>query len=80
MFNRRGRRHHRHDLLADCFADFLDGIEVQGVAHGQVQLAVDALHRHDLILLGYILRNGLSHLDRNIHLGQINKLDAQLHL
>ena len=76
-----GRRsHHGNDLLADSLSNFLDRIEVHGVAHGQIKLILDRAHRHDLILLCNILRKSLRQLRGDIDLGQIHELDAQLHL
>ena len=75
-----GRRHHGHDLLADSLANFLDRIEVHGVAHGQIKLILHRAHGNDLILLRNILRQSLCQLRGDIDLRQVHKFDAQLHL
>ena len=80
MFHGVGSGHHRHHLAAYSLTNLLNGIEVQRVAHGKVELVLDHPHGDDLILLGDVLRQHLSHLNGDIDFCQVNVFDTQLHL
>ena len=76
----RGHGHHGHDLSAGGLADFLDGVEVERVAHGEVELVLLHGHGYDLVLLGDILRHDGGQLRRDIDFAEVYVFDAQLHL
>ena len=71
---------HGHHLLVRGGLDLLLGFEVQGVAHGHIQLVLLELHGDDAIFLC----NGPGHepgqLQGDGHGGQIHKVHAKLHL
>ena len=71
---------HRDHLPPDGFPDLFNGVEVQRVVHGEVELVLHRLDRHDLILPRDVLRKHLGQLRGNVDLGQVDILDAELHL
>ena len=73
-------REDRDHLASDGLADLFNGIEVQRVAHREIQLVLDNADRDDRILLGDVLGNNLGKLGGNIDFCKIDELDAELHL
>ena len=64
----------------DGLADLLNGVKIQRILHGKIQLVADNAHRYDIVLLRDILGDHLGQLRRDHLLRQIHELDAQLHL
>ena len=73
-------REDRDHLASDGLADLFNGIEVQRVAHREIQLVLDRADRDDRILLGDVLGNDLGKLGGYIDFCKIDELDAELHL
>ena len=80
MIDRGRRRNDGYDPLVYGFSDFLYGIEVERVAHSQIQLVLYRADGYYLILLRHVLRHGLRKLRRNVDLGKIDKIETELHL
>ena len=72
--------HHGHHLLAHGLAHLFDRVEVERVAHGEVELILLDAHRNDGILLGDIPRHNGGQLRRDVDLAEIYILNAELHL
>ena len=72
--------HHGHHLLAHGLADFLDRVEVERVAHGEVELVLLHAHRDDRVLLGDVLRDDGGQLRRDIDFAEVYVFDTELHL
>ena len=53
--------------------------EVHGVRHSQIKNALHGAYRHHLFLLREVFRQKLRHFRIDVHLGQVNVVDAQLH-
>ena len=69
---------HRHNFLTDRLFNFLDCIEVHGVAHGKVKLVLLNAHRHYLELFRNVFRNSLCHGNRNRSFRKIYVFNTQL--
>lgn len=71
---------HGDDAAARRGAGVLLGHEVEGVGHGQVELVALGAHGHDGVLLGQVLGDQLGHLGRDLDVGEVDEVDAQLKL
>ena len=78
VLDRRTAGDHGDDLLLGDLLGLLDRVEVQRVLHRDEQRVFRDADGHNAVADSHRLRDPLGHLDRDIDLAQINKVNPQL--